>query len=205
MTVCLRAVIPSVAAIVVLGAPCIALGHGNDHGRPTGGPEQATISGSAFAGASGSIKVNEAAGNGNEQANISVLSLGGTVHVSLTQRVSGLAHDTGSATISDSAFAGASGALQLNQVAGSGNAQGNVIVVQLGGTTTSLTDAALSNTVASSHTPAEKTHSSGGNVSGISGHAFSGASGVLQINQTAGSSNRTANSFQLQLQSGPRI
>ncbi|MGH7737055.1 MAG: hypothetical protein ACREMP_04210 [Candidatus Tyrphobacter sp.] len=188
---------------MALGSPCIALAHNDRHGQQSGGPEQATIAGSAFAGASGSIKVNEAAGNGNAQANIAVLSSGSATHVSLTQRVSGFAHDTGIATIADGAFAGASGALQLNQAAGSGNAQGNVIVVQLGGAATSLSDAALSSAVASSRTSGTNTHSSGGNVAGISGRAFSGASGVVQINQTAGSSNRTTNSFQLQLQPGP--
>ncbi len=185
---------------MAFAAPRVAFAHSKH--TQAGGPEQSTISGSAFQGASGSIKVNEAAGNGNAQANITVLSSGNIV-VGLSQKVSGLEHDTGNATIGDTAFAGASGAIQLNQVAGSGNTQGNVIVLQLDGHATLLTDAALSNAVASPERPETDSHSSGGNSTSISSHAFSGASGVVQINQTAGTSNRTTNSFQLQLQPGP--
>jgi hypothetical protein len=195
-----------VAISIVLVVACLAapLGASADQRKPTANSselEQSTITGNAFQGASGSIKVNETAGNGNAQANITVLSATPAT-VTLRQTVSTGISDTGNANITGNAFAGTVGAIQLNQSAGSGNAQGNVIVVQLGGGASQLSDDALSQSVASDP-PHQGNDPPGGDTVTASGCAFHGSSGVVQINQVAGSSNRTMNSFQLQLQTGP--
>lgn len=106
------------------------------------------------------------------------------------------------ATLSGNAFQGANGVVQLNEAAGNGNSQGNIAVLQLGDNVVKLDDSALSQNV-SSIPGSGRVHSSGGNTVGASSNAFAHSGGVVQINQVAGSSNHTINSFQLLLQTGP--
>jgi hypothetical protein len=196
------AICAMLAASVALSSTLNVAAHPQKHDdKPPGALDQTTISGSAFNGASGSIKVNETAGNGNQQANIFVLSNGNT-NVYLHQSNAADTLESGSVLIRG-AFAGSTGAIQVNQSAGAGNAQGNVVVVQLG---TGLSNSDLSQVVSSPQNDQPNNNSAAGNTATISHGAFNGSSGVVQINQTAGSSNHTVNSFSLQLQTaGPGI
>lgn len=202
MTVLRWLAIPTVLAAVALCAPS---GVSADTKRADVKPnslDQATVGGNAFRNARGSIQVNESAGNANLQANVTVVSHGTTV-VTVHQSTQTDAAEAGDASIAGNAFAGAFGAIQLNQSAGAGNAQGNVIVLQLGGNVTPLSDSALDATIASSHFSRQSQDSSGANHVGASNGAFANVGGVVQVNQTAGSANHTVNSFELQLQTGP--
>jgi hypothetical protein len=201
VTVYRRVAISVALVATALTVPLTASADQRRSNANSGALEQSTITGNAFQGASGSVKVNETAGNGNAQSNITVVS-GSPTAVILRQTVSGGASDSGEVHISANAFAGAFGTIQVNQSAGSGNAQGNVIVVQLGGDVSQLNDDVLSQTVASDPHIQGNDPPRGDSVT-TSRSAFQGSGGVVQINQVAGSSNRTINSFQLQLQTGP--
>lgn len=107
----------------------------------------ANIAQGAFAGAAGLISVNQASGQGNAQANGLAIALGidGEVVAEsvLGATVSGqglveMERNRGmvqSVTVDDTAFAGARGVVQINQLAGSGNATANnlSLSIRLGG------------------------------------------------------------------------
>lgn len=154
--------------------------------------EDASIVGSSFGMAIGAIGVNQSVGNGNVQANVAVIDLGGSAHVQLMQQhVAPGSADGGSAVI-DNAFTHAIGVIQINQSAGSDNAQSNVTI---------LGDGSLSATVPI-NTPGAITSSNGyHDVVRTTGSAFSNAKGIVQVNQTAGAGNSSANSLSLQLPS----
>ena len=84
-----------------------------------------TIGGTAFGGTAGIIGVNEAAGIGNEQANIVSIRLRGASDASLATA------STQSPGF-PSAFAGASGLAQVNQAAGNANATVNTFSLRVG-------------------------------------------------------------------------
>jgi hypothetical protein len=106
----------------------------------------AEIGADAFRHAAGIITVNQSSGNGNAQANLVAVAAGKISEVSIDQlgRVSvprdgssiasGNADDTGTrkSAIADSAFIGARGIVQVNQLAGSGNSSANVFALSIG-------------------------------------------------------------------------
>lgn len=92
------------------------------------------ISNNAFNNASGLIKINQAAGAANAQANNVALAVGAEVaaDTALAQNVSGLAPEAMEASgqqreavVDEAAFRGAHGIVQVNQSAGIANASGN--------------------------------------------------------------------------------
>lgn len=104
------------------------------------------IGADAFRGASGLISVNQSSGNSNTQANLAAIAAGQIPEVSIeqlahigatpaaTQHAAGNAGATPgkNAVIADSAFAGARGIVQVNQLAGSGNSTANVFALSIG-------------------------------------------------------------------------
>lgn len=166
----------------------------------------ATIGANAGVGATGGITVNEAAGLDNAQANQLTITTGGAVanDNASVQSASVAAKVTSArASIGSNAFSNSSGALMINQAAGAANLQRNS--VQLGtaapGVST-VSDGELSATAANNgglgpsigvHQQREAT---------ISSDAFRNVNGIVQINQTAGAGNATANSFVLRPPAG---
>jgi len=149
--------------------------------------ENAAINGNAVTNVTGVIAVNQTAGNGNVQSNVAVI--GKSVPV-VKQSAALVQGETGRSSIGSFAFSGANGILQVNQSAGSGNAQANVVYV---------TDSVLSATVPQQSVPPGAPASNGANAISVAKTAFSHAKGLVQVNQIAGTSNRTANTFVLQL------
>jgi len=104
------------------------------------------IGADAFRGASGLISVNQSSGNGNTQANLAAIAAGQIPEISIeqlahvgaappaTQQAAGEAGGMPgkNAVIADSAFAGARGIVQINQLAGSGNSTANVFALSIG-------------------------------------------------------------------------
>lgn len=152
--------------------------------------QTAIINGNTLTNATGVVAVNQTAGNGNVQSNVAVIGKAGAPLVQ--QSATALRGAAGTSSIADFAFAGATGILQVNQSAGSGNAQANVVYV-----TDSALSAALPNQSAPSGTPS----SNGVNAVSVAKTAFANAKGLVQVSQVAGTSNRTANAFVLQLPS----
>ncbi len=150
--------------------------------------ETTTITGNVLTNVTGVFAVNQTAGNGNVQSNVAVIGKGGapSVHQSAVLAPS----ETGHVSIGDFAFSSVSGILQVNQSAGTGNAQANVVYVS---------DNALSAAVPQQSTPTGAPASNGANLITVAKTAFVGARGIVQVSQVAGTSNCTANTFALQL------
>jgi len=98
--------------------------------------QQALIQGNSLQGANGLISINQAAGNGNAEANQSTIVLGAAQPVSnqlLSQSVSSVPSDAKNSTKGESsqvavaatAFRNAGGIAQVNQTSGSGNSSAN--------------------------------------------------------------------------------
>ncbi|KGD42045.1 hypothetical protein [Burkholderia pseudomallei] len=166
----------------------------------------ASIGAHAAVGVTGAITVNATAGLDNAQANQVALGMGtpGTSGADSTQTAFAHAR-TGfaAARVESAAFSNISGAVLVNQSAGSANLQRNSVVV---GTLSAGVE------IASDRELSEATSRQGGlrqwagardmrQVS-IGNSAFKNVSGVVQVNQTAGAGNATANSFVLRPPAG---
>jgi hypothetical protein len=162
--------------------------------------DNASIAGNTFHNA-GAIRVNQAAGSGNVQANTAaVVGPNAKFRLSLVQTAGTTGSDVGHAAVAGFAFADAAGLLQVNQSAGAGNAQGNAALVRYGATPAELDDAALGAALPTQHTSPATRPSTGGNAVSNAPTAFSHAAGIVQINQSAGNGNSTANTLLLQVQ-----
>lgn len=162
--------------------------------------------------ATGRIAVNQAAGTGNAQANLAAIAVGdaSAAHVDAMQGAQvgdqrGVHSRAARAHIGVGAFADGSGLLSVNQAAGSGNAQLNLFALGAGASASAgqqvrdvLDDRALSTVTGDTAgrppgTPPPTREAR------IDAGAFHGASGVVQINQTAGAGNASVNAIVLQL------
>lgn len=164
--------------------------------------DTSVIGGGALENARGAIRLNIVAGNTNAQTNDASIRLGSQSgnEVHLFQKVKGGFNAVGNLTalIEGQAFVGVSGLTQANQVSGSGNEEANTALVGIG-SLHPMQPASLSQQhgLTDNHVIQE-----GGDESrkaSITGQAFNNASGVLQVSQVAGNSNRVANSFSLQI------
>ena len=193
----------AVALAAALGI--MAAASGTAHAQAIVGANS-TISPDAAVGVTGALTVNEAAGLNNVQANQLTITDGSAVgNLNLnSQRASGAAVvTTARAGIGAQAFSNASGAVMVNQAAGAGNIQSNS--AQLG--TAAIGAEAVPDTVlsAAAATNGGRGHSAeahGIREASIGNAAFANATGLVQVNQTAGAGNVTANSFVLRPPAG---
>jgi hypothetical protein len=172
-------------------------------GRVSG---DASIATGAGVGATGAITVNEAAGLNNAQANQLTITSGDAVgnDNASAQGASARARvPSARASIQGNAFSNSSGAVMVNQSAGAGNLQRNS--VQLGtaapGVET-VSDGVLSATAANNGSQGQTVGVQTVREATISADAFRNVTGIVQINQTAGAGNATANSFVLRPPAG---
>lgn len=160
--------------------------------------------------ADGRTALNLAAGVANAQANVAALAIGaGQVHSAASQEVAAsVAPRDALAEIGGSVLASGRGLTSVNQAAGAANAQVNLLAV---GTDASvaLVQAIdvdlLAGVTAREAAPVGATANDGPvatREARIGGAAFQGPQGVLQINQTAGVGNASANAIVLQLPGG---
>ncbi|WP_027795301.1 hypothetical protein [Paraburkholderia acidipaludis] len=167
----------------------------------------AVIGADAATGTVGAVTVNEAAGLNNAQSNQMTITSGSSIMVngiSSEQTASARARvPVATASIGQGAFANASGAVLVNQAAGAGNTQSNsarigtaVIGVE------TVSDGDLSATAATNGGPGRSAESSGIREASIGSTAFRNATGLVQVNQTVGAGNATANSFVLRPPAG---
>ena len=168
---------------------------------------QSVIDGNALSNVRGRFAVNMAAGDSNTQVNAGALAidLGGglaTAQVISYQAV-GMIHaispDLSIAIIGDRAFANSVGAISVNQTSGVGNTQANGMAIAVGFEVEAVSESVLAAT-ASGVGLTESGSNSGVKAVSISDTAFHGSLGLIQINQSAGSGNSTANNFAFQLQ-----
>ncbi len=184
--------------------------------EPVPEPVPRPLDASAIGGAAGMrlegvAGVNVAAGRGNLQANVHQIGLSAgapaRVHQSLDATDADLQRDA-LAVLGGGAFGAARGVVGINQAAGSANAQLNVLAVgpgadvAFGQVIDNLTlaatrvDAALEPdaTAGPGAAPVRQAR--------IEGAAVGAPSGILQLNQTAGAGNASANAIVLQLPGG---
>jgi len=168
---------------------------------------QSVIDAEALGGSVGVVAVNVAAGDANLQTNAAALAQnvngGSTARVAATQLAnldSNLAPDVAIARIGGHAFAGSAGLISINQASGQANAQANGVAFALGIDGEAIAESVLAQTLPESVTPAEPGPPRKGlREAAIADTAFEGAQGVVQVNQSAGSGNTTANRFALQV------
>ncbi|RDK01206.1 hypothetical protein [Paraburkholderia lacunae] len=165
-----------------------------------------TIGNGAAAGVTGALTVNETAGVDNAQLNQITISTGGALandnasaqSASVAARVT-----TARASIEANAFSNSSGAVLVNQSAGAGNLQRNS--TQLGNAALgveTVSDSELSATAPKNGGPGQAIGVHSVREANISSDAFKNVNGIVQINQTAGAGNATANSFVLRPPAG---
>ncbi|MEZ0601419.1 hypothetical protein ACAX43_04575 [Paraburkholderia sp. IW21] len=193
------------ALCVCMGGAVFVSGHAQAQSVPQIGADS-TIGNGAGAGVTGAFTVNETAGINNAQLNQVTVSNGGVVgnDNASVQSASVAAKVTNArASIEANAFSHTSGAMLVNQSAGAGNLQRNS--TQLGtaalGVET-VSDGELSATAPKNGGPGQSIGVHSVREANISSDAFRNVSGIVQINQTAGAGNATANSFVLRPPAG---
>ena len=173
---------------------------------------QTRIDDNALSGSQGSIKVNMAAGDLNQQANLQALAIGenADANVDARQRQSADVHDVpgiASARIGGAALSGASGIASINQASGSGNAEVNAVSLALAQQgTRGASDGQLSAAGFASAERQRAPHPAGKTASrnvAVEATALRGFEGVLQLNQIAGSANSIGNQLVLSVSTGP--
>ena len=172
------------------------------HAEPPAGRDASVVDAGTARGTAGRTAINLAAGSSNAQANVAAIATG-AADASVRQAVApppvARARDA-SARIGAGALAAGSGALAVNQAAGSGNAQANVLVL----TGPQTVDAGVLAQVSADVAPPAGIAAgpAGTREARIDPGALTGQSGVLQINQTAGVGNASTNALVLQLPGG---
>jgi hypothetical protein len=190
---------------VCIGLSALALAASHVHAQAVVGAD-ATIGNGAGAGVTGAFTVNETAGLNNAQANqvtLSTGSLAGNDNASVQSASVAAQVTSARATIDANAFSNTSGAVLVNQSAGAGNLQRNstqIGTAALGVETVS--DGELSATAARNGSLGQSSGIQNVREANISNDAFRNVNGIVQINQTAGAGNATANSFVLRPPAG---
>jgi len=142
----------------------------------------------------GTVSLNEVAGVGNQQNNEALITgVPGKITVNQTSigNFTNI-HDSGATIIGASAFSLSSGLMQVSQASGSGNVEANAAFVGVSQTGSALTAISLSQLRAGFAPPNPNAEFQG--TYSIAPTAFSGTSGLVQVQQTAGTNNVTANS-----------
>ena len=170
----------------------------------------AVISDFALEGGRGAIGVNVVAGDSNAQLNARALAVSVGQGVSATAQIKASQHvglpdngpDSATSLIGGNAFSNASGLISVNHASGVGNAQINDIAIGIAVGGVAVTESELNLTVTGQPVSAALAGGSQHREVSISDSAFTGSSGVVQINQLAGSGNATSNSFGLSVSLG---
>jgi hypothetical protein len=158
------------------------------------GHQKAQIEDSAFDFATGNIGANVAAGNGNQQSNITYLDsgqnnldLGAGAWQSNGGNFFGWGDEHNAAQITDQAFENAKGNIGANVAAGNMNQQSNVAVILTTDELNSLAALSLQSNGGSCYIDND------GNRAQINDNAFGGVSGNVGANVAAGNANQQSN------------
>jgi hypothetical protein len=167
---------------------------------------QALIGAGAVNGATGVVAINETAGLDNAQANQGVIA-NGPVPLNLTgssQSASTNAKTTAvRSDIGSNAFSNTSGLIEVNQSAGVGNLQRNSALIGTAPVEGEIVaDGVLSATTAKSGGPVSSGTNQDAREVSIGSDALKNVSGIVQINQSAGTGNVSSNSFVLRPPAG---
>ena len=170
---------------------------------------QSRLEGQVLAGASGSIKLNQAAGDLNRQYNGHALASGeqASVQVAVAPRSDDDQLATGTALqaraeLTGQVLQGASGLASLNQASGQANGQANAVAISVSAQAAPAVPAMLAPLPRPAGTD-RRPAAVGVRQALVTGQALAGYAGVLQLNQIAGSFNVVENRLGLHVQTGP--
>lgn len=224
VTACATAAAASWALGYALVPACAAAGEANNSGSMANisspAPrmifpayiDQSVIRDNVMVGASGAMAVNQAAGDMNQQVNAAAVAYNpqgvASVQTGILQgsrNIRGSLPDVAATRIDGRAFANTSGVLTVNQASGFANSQANSTAIAMGIRGEVIADSVLAETFpnAAGLVKAGRDQTSIRDVS-VSETAFQNAHGVVQLNQTAGSGNNSANNFALRLSVEPK-
>lgn len=154
----------------------------------------------------GVIMINQAAGVGQQQANVRAISVGDTpaARIKVTQSSDAPSANTSlpaaASHIQSNAFSNGNGVLGINQSAGVGNQHINVFRIEIGSFPEGLDDRGLAQSAALSFANSgAAVLQEGDRQVKVDDQAFSGSSGVVQLNQSAGVGNRTVNNLGIRI------
>ena len=168
-----------------------------------------TIEGNVGSQATGVIGMNMAAGDFNVQANMASVALSvqrgkGIAQINSFQSASangGNAPDVSTVGIHDNAFANVRGMVSINQASGVANVQANGVALAVGVNAKAVAETDLAQVASPAGiTPAVTNAGRGIRQITVDDTAFRNARGLIQVNQSAGVGNATANSFSLRFQ-----
>ncbi|TDG07635.1 hypothetical protein E1N52_15680 [Paraburkholderia guartelaensis] len=166
----------------------------------------ASIAPGAATSTTGALTVNETAGLDNAQANQLTITTGNvSINVNGDEQLASVTAQLkgASATIGAGAFANTNGAMMVNQSAGVGNIQRNTALISSGAIgVVAVSDGELSKAAAQNGGQGQMAQAGGIREVRIDNAAFRNATGLVQVNQTAGAGNATANSFVLRPPAG---
>lgn len=152
----------------------------------------------------GNFSVNQAAGDLQQQANARAIATGREAAAStqIRQRQQSIVDPNmgASASIQGDAFSHGSGALGVNQSAGASTQQANALRISLSTQPQSIDDSVLLQqnvALINSSDPADT--SPGYRLVTTGDQAFTGSRGVIQLNQSAGVGNQTANTLSVRV------
>lgn len=157
----------------------------------------------------GVVMINQAAGDGQQQANARALAIGSSAGSQVTAATHVLqSNETlpgnpatidASASIGGSSFANSQGVVGINQGAGSGNQQINALHIA-SGLAQGLDDSALAQqSVRPTNFSGATEPQSGARMVSVDDSAFGNSRGVVQLNQSAGVGNRSINSLGIRI------
>lgn len=153
----------------------------------------------------GNLMVNQAAGREHQQVNSRTIALApiGAVGIHIEQNIETLAVDSSLvsvARIDGDSFSNGSGVVGVNQSAGVANQQINHVSVILITLPDSLDDSVLAQNVTRQMSPISTVSTSlGERRAELSDDAFAGSRGVVQLNQSSGIGNSTANHLSIRV------
>ena len=167
---------------------------------------QSLIGSGAVNGATGVVAINEAAGLDNAQANQGVITngqmpfnlIGSSQSASTNAKTTAARSDIGS-----NAFSNTSGLIEVNQSAGVGNLQRNSALIGAAPVEGEIVaDGVLSATTAKNGGSVGSAQNHDAREVSIGADALKNVSGIVQINQAAGTGNVSSNSFVLRPPAG---
>ncbi|WP_327437901.1 adhesin [Pseudomonas donghuensis] len=154
----------------------------------------------------GNLTVNQAAGDQQQQANARAFAIGhgASANTQIRQRLRSPGDPTVDAqsSIQGNAFSQGSGALGVNQSAGASTQQANAlrISISISAQPQSIDDSVLMQQNVALLNNSDPADSAPGNRQvTTSDQAFTGSRGVIQLNQSAGVGNRTANTLSIRV------
>lgn len=199
----MRRVITKLLAVVLSGV----LSQGVMAQGLTGYSAQTIIDGDVGVNAQGVSGVNMASGDSNLQSNATALAISNDGQAQAQSNVVQVIDpgqfgvpDAAVTRIDGNAFSNAVGAIGVNQAAGAANAQANNVAIAVGVGAEVTADADLAQSVSGVALPLVANGQY--RETTVADTAFSGARGIVQVNQAAGMANATGNSFALRVQMG---